>query len=417
VTITGDMNATRNANGVALRSLFGSRPMLVDVRPAIEALPGLTRTTVLTSGPPMPWPAYTGGQRAAVLGGVVHEGLAATFAEADDLLARGDVRVAGCQDFECVGSVAGVTTASMPVLVVQDAGSGHRGHCTLYEGESPARLNYGVYDDSVERNLQHLATVIGPALGQAVRGVPGGLPLLPIMQRALRQGDELHSRHAAASSLFLRELVPTLLELDRETSRVLVRYLTDGDYFFLRPAMAAAKAMAGRMTGVAASSVVTAMSFSCREFGIRVSGLGERWFRGPLPTLETCQLFAGRTVEEIELMGGESIITEVCGLGGFAQAAAFALQAYQGGGPEAMINRNLEMYEITAGEHSLFTIPFLRHRGTPAGIDVHRVAATRIAPALDIGIAAKGGGQIGAGSYRAPLEPFIAASEALTLNG
>jgi hypothetical protein len=45
---------------------------------------------------------------------------------------------------------------------------------------------------------------------------------------------------------------------------------------------------------------------------------------------------------------------------------------------------------------------------------VHRVADTRIAPALDIGIAAQGGGQIGAGSYRAPLEPFIKASEALT---
>jgi uncharacterized membrane protein len=72
------------------------------------------------------------------------------------------------------------------------------------------------------------------------------------------------------------------------------------------------------------------------------------------------------------------------------------------------------MYEITAGEHELFAIPYLKHRGTPAGIDAHLVAATGITPAMDTGIAAKGGGQIGAGSFRAPLEPFVAASRALT---
>ena len=51
----------------------------------------------------------------------------------------------------------------MPVVVVEDAGSGHRGFCTLYEGEALNRLNYGSYDAEVERNLQHLRTVVGPA--------------------------------------------------------------------------------------------------------------------------------------------------------------------------------------------------------------------------------------------------------------
>lgn len=411
--LTEGSSDTERANRRAMDRLFAARPVLVDVLPAIEALPGMTAATVLTSGPAMSWPEYRGGQRDAVLGGVLYEGLAGDAAEADRRLADGSIRLAGCQEFDCVGSVAGVTTASMPVLVVRDAESGHRGFCTLYEGDGVGRLNYGVYDDGVRCNLRRLESVIGPALREAVRAVPGGVPLLPIMQRALRQGDELHSRHAAASSLFLRELVPALLELDRDVARELARYLTEGDYFFLRPAMAAAKSMAGRMAGVPGSSVVTAMAFSCREFGIQVSGLGDRWFLGPLPTLEACQLFAGRTVEEIELMGGESIITEVCGLGGFAQAAAFALQAYQGGEPDAMVRRNLQMYEITAAEHEHFTIPFLKYRGSPVGIDVRRVAETGIAPAMDIGIAARGGGQIGAGSYRAPLEPFVEAARAL----
>ncbi|WP_028936392.1 DUF1116 domain-containing protein [Pseudonocardia spinosispora] len=412
MTVINEVSTVDRANSAALRLLFESEPTLVGVRPAGEVLPGMTRTTILTSGPPMPWSQYFGGQRAAVLGGVLHEGLAEDAARADVLLGRGEITVAGCHDFGCVGSLAGVTTASMPVLVVEDARSGHRGCCTLFEGDATARLNYGTYDESVERNLRYLATVIAPALNTAIEAV-GGIALLPIIQRALRQGDELHSRNTAASGLFLQSILPALLDLDRAAAGELIAYLTSGDYFFLRPAMAAAKSMADRMIGVPGSSVVTAMAFSCAEFGIRVSGTGDRWFRGPLPQIETCQLLAGHTRADIEVMGGESLITEVCGLGAFAQAAAFPLQAYQGGEPSVMVERNLQMYEITAGEHPLFRIPFLKYRGTPVGIDVHRVAHTGITPALDVGIAGRGGGQIGAGSFRAPLQPFLDAASAL----
>ena len=51
-------------------------------------------------------------------------------------------------------------------------------------------------------------------------------------------------------------------------------------------------------------------------------------------------------------------------------------------------------------------------RGVPVGIEIHRVVASGITPVLDIGIAGRRGGQIGAGSYRAPLEPFTVAVDA-----
>lgn len=136
--------------------------------------------------------------------------------------------------------------------------------------------------------------------------------------------------------------------------------------------------------------------------------------RGPLPVAEEFQLFDSHSPADIEVMGGESPITEVCGLGGLAQAAAFPLQAYQGGSPERMVERNLDMYGITAGEHPTFKIPFLRYRGTPAGIDVLRVTATGTTPVMDVGIAGRGGGQIGAGSFRAPIEPFLEAAAAVS---
>src|SRR5207237_5016820 len=103
---------------------------------------------------------------------------------------------------------------------------------------------------------------------------------------------------------------------------------------------------------------------------------------------------------------------ETVGLGGFAQAAAFPLQAYQGGSPDAMINRNLEMYDITVGEHTDFRIPYFLYRGTPVGVDVFKVVATGITPCADIGVAGAGGGQIGAGVVRLPVEVFADAAAA-----
>lgn len=262
----------------------------------------------------------------------------------------------------------------------------------------------------MDTNLRFLAEVIGPSLGRIVRA-SNGIRLLPIMQRALRQGDELHSRNAAASLLFLREIASSLHYAGASVNELLA-YLTAGDYFFLRPAMAAAKVMSTRLAGYSGSSIVTAMGFSCRQFGIQVSGLGDHWFTGPLPWLQEYKIQFGHQIEDAEFMGGESIITEVCGLGAFAQVSAFSLQDYQGG-VEGMIQNNQQMYRITHGESALFKLPFLGFRGSPTGIDVHAVTDTSIAPVMDIGIAGRHGGQIGAGLARAPLQPFIAASTVL----
>jgi hypothetical protein len=108
-------------------------------------------------------------------------------------------------------------------------------------------------------------------------------------------------------------------------------------------------------------------------------------------------------------MGGESIIAETIGLGGFAQAAAFPLQACQGGEPQAMVDRNLSLYKITVGENTDFHIPFLKYRGTPTGIDIFKVIEAGITPAMNIGIAGRDGGQIGAGVVRAHASCFVRA--------
>jgi hypothetical protein len=401
------------ANQTALERMCGSEPVLVAVAPARDVVPGMTDRTILTSGPAMPFDGYRGGQRAALVYAALYEGLAENEADAERRMAAGDIIIGACHDHGCVGSVAGVFTASMPVFVVRNDAGGTTGFCNFYEGESHKRLNYGSYDDEVRDQLRYIEHVIAPTIGAAVQRA-GGIPLKPIMRRAVHMGDELHSRNTAATLLFGRELFPHLLEAGpghRDEVLQTLAYLTASDYFFLRLSMASGKAAADAARDIEASSVVTAMSITCRGVSIRVSGLGDEWFDGPFPEV-SARLFEGYAVEDIEWIGGESLINETVGLGGFAQAAAFPLQNYQGGSPEAMIEMNLAMYDITVGENTDYKIPYFRYRGTPTAIDALKVAQTGITPVLDAGLAGRGGGQIGAGIVRAPVQCFRAAAQA-----
>lgn len=403
-------DARSAANGQAFNRLVKADPVLLDIQRAIDVVPGLDRNTILTSGPPMPWQNYTGGQREAIIGGALFEGLATNRDDAIAKLAAGEIRVAGCHDYGCVGSLAGIYTSSMPVFVVTNKTTGNVAFCNMYEGSNPRRLNYGVYDEGVRERLKFVQDEVVPVVAEAVRQT-GEIPLKPIMKRALTMGDELHSRNAAAALLFLRELVPALLSMagtGAERITRAVKAVTDDQYFFLRLSMAAAKATADAARNIERSSVVTAMAFNCRNFAIRVSGLGDKWYTGPHATVQA-KLFDGHSEDEITWMGGESIITETIGLGGFSQAAAPALQNYQGGSYEPMIARNQELYRITMGENPDYLIAALNYRGSPTGIDIFKVVESKVLPAMDIGIAGRDGGQIGAGIVRAPLECFEAA--------
>ena len=405
------MAADRNqANNEAFERLCRAEPVVTDVLPTIDVAPGMTRETILTSGPPMPWKDYIGGQREAVIGGALFEGLALDRDDAIRKLDAGKIKVGGCHDYGCVGSLAGVYTASMPVFVVENRAFGNTGYCNFYEGTNPRRLNYGVYDQGVHDRLLFIQNEVAPVIGEAIRAA-GGVPLKPLMSRALHMGDELHSRNTASSMLFAKELMPHFIDMasrNRDAVKRAVQAMTEDHYFFLRLSMAAAKATADAARNVDGSSMVTAMVISCRGFAIRVSGLGDEWIKGPYPQIQA-KLFGNHTEDEITWMGGESIIAETIGLGGFAQANAPALQKYQGGSANAMIERNQELYKITIGENPDYHIPVLNYRGTPTGIDIFKVVETGVLPAMDIGVAGRDGGQIGAGIVRAPMECFTEA--------
>lgn len=226
------------ANAKVLHHIFEAEPVLVDVAPAIEVVPNMTKETILTSGAPLPWEEYEGGQKKSIIGGAMFEGLAKDDSDFDRKAAQGLIKVRPCHDYGCIGSLTGVTTASMPVFVVENRAKGNRAFCTIFEGPNREnRLNYGIYNETVRQNLNFLNDVIARVIGEAVR-IGGGIPLNPIMRRALNFGDELHSRNTAASVLFAYELIPHLLKAAEKTPELVQKTLDwlkqSESYFFLR---------------------------------------------------------------------------------------------------------------------------------------------------------------------------------------
>jgi hypothetical protein len=251
-------------------------------------------------------------------------------------------------------------------------------------------------------------------LNEAIQ-ITGPLDLKPIMARALRLGDELHSRNTAATLLLEQALSQALRQLSKKSAwesavDQTFAFFHENDYLFLRVGMAAAKATADAAHGVEYSSVVTGMAINCREFAIRVSGLGDTWLRGDFPELEG-KFFDGYSAADAEWIGGESCVTETIGLGGFAQACAPSLMSYQGGSYKSMVENNTAMYQICVGEHPAFRIPTLDFRGSPLGIDIFKVVESGVTPLIDGGLAGKRGGQIGAGILRTQPDSFKAATD------
>ncbi|MFF9063450.1 DUF1116 domain-containing protein [Streptomyces sp. NPDC014882] len=407
------------ANALAVARLTAARPVLETVAPAGEVVPGMTPRTILVSGPPLPWERYAGGQRRAVVGAALHEGLARDEDEAEALLADGTIAVRPSHDHATVGSLTGVCTASMPVVVVRDETSGRRAFCRMNEGADRASLTFGVWDAGVGARLRHVSEVVSPALAEVLDHL-GGLALTPVVRRALAMGDDLHSRHKAAGALFRAAVLDAVLDLSRggvaERHRELAAYLRSAEYLFLHLVMAACKAAADSASGIPGSTLVTAMNLNEQQFGLRVSGLGDRWLTAPLPPVSTLRgrLYDGWTTDDLAYVGGESLITETVGLGGMAAAAAMPLQDHSASTPRDMIRMTERMYRITLGEHPDYRIPALAYRGVPCGIDAARVAETGIVPAIHLGATLREGGHAGAVLFLPPLEPFQRAAELLS---
>ena len=402
------MKIIDQANQEAWRRITTGEPILVDVIPASQAIAELAAHVILHAGPPIGWDRMCGPMRGAVMGIIVFEGWARDLGDAATRAAAGAFSFHPNHHYGAVGPMTGMTTGSQPLLVVENKTFGNRAYCAINEGLGKV-MRFGGNDAEVLNRLHWIREVLGPALGRALREM-GGIPLKPLIARGLTMGDEMHQRNVACSSLLLRLLAPALAQTAKNSQELVecLGFIGRNDQFFLNVAMAMGKALTDPARNIDGSSVVTAMSRNGTDFGIRVSGTGDRWFTAPVE-MPVGLYFPGFSERDANPDMGDSAIVETIGLGGFAMAAAPAVVGYVGAGRASEATAfTRSMAEITIGPNPAWTIPAMDFAGVPTGIDIRLVVETGLAPTINTGIAHRepGIGQVGAGVVKAPLKCF-----------
>ena len=395
------------ANNEATEKMMESRAVLTGLGKARDVIPGMADNLLLHAGPPITWARASGPMRGAITGALIFENKAKDEQEAQALIESGEFKLEPCHHYRAVGPMAGVTSPSMSVYIIENKTYGNRAFSNLNEGYGKV-LRYGAYDQEVQTRLRWLEDVMAPVLHDAIQSA-GGIDIKALLSEALHMGDEGHNRNKAGSILYLKALAPHVVKVckDSETAAKVLQTIGDNALSVLNPVMAACKVMADAAHGVDGSTIITTMARNGTDFGIRVSGLGDHWFTAPaqIPKGLYCP---GYGDDDANPDIGDSTITETAGIGGFAMASAPAIVTFVSGSAQDALNATLEMYEITCREHKYFTIPPLDFRGTPTGIDLRLVVETGISPRVNTGIAHKepGIGQIGAGLVRPPMKIF-----------
>ena len=396
------------ANQTAVARMMEARPILKTVATARDVIPGMQEDLLLHAGPPITWERASGPMKGAIVGALIFEGKAHDWQSAEALVTSGQIALEPCHEHRSVGPMAGVTSASMKVYVIENETHGNQAYSNLNEGYGKV-LRYGAYSEEVLTKLHWMNDILGPMLAEALAQSEDGLDIRALLAESLHMGDEGHNRNKAGSIIYTAKLAPLIAQTtasDADKAQVL-QFLGDNALSVLNPVMAACKAMADAGHGVEGSTVMTVMARNGTDLGIRVSGLGDRWFTGPVGQPDGLY-FPGFTAEDASGDIGDSTITETAGIGAFAMAAAPAIVTFISGTPEMAVNTTMEMYEITTSEHTAFTIPVLSFRGTPVGVDIRKVVELGIRPQINTGIAHKdpGVGQVGAGLVLPPMNVF-----------
>ena len=395
------------ANSEACERMMESRPLVVGLGKALEVIPDMRENLLLHAGPPITWERASGPMRGAITGALIFEGKAKDEKSAQALLESGKIALEPCHHHQAVGPMAGVICSTMSVYILEDTVHGNKSFSNLNEGYGKV-LRYGAYSEDVLERLRWMEDVMAPILNDAIQASEG-IDIRALLAEALHMGDEGHNRNKAGSVLFTKILAPFIVRVtkDSEVAAQIIQNLGDNALSVLNPVMAACKTMVDAAHGIKGSTIVSVMARNGTDFGIRISGLGDRWFTAPVAVPKGLY-FPGFTEEDASGDIGDSTITETAGIGGFAMASAPAIVTFVSGTPRDAINATLEMYEICFTEHKYFTMPPLDFRGTPTGIDIRKIVEKGITPRVNTGIAHKdaGVGQVGAGLVRPPMEMF-----------
>lgn len=398
-----------NPNQEAFEKLTQAEPVLIACRKAGEVLPDFPKNRILHSGPDLDYENMRGPHKKGIVGAALFEGLAKDEAEAVAKIKSGEIEVLAANDFNSGAPGAGITSYSMAVLVVQEKNSGIIAVAPPIEGPQGGGLGgWGVYNDEIRDNLRKIADVYAPLLTLALESA-GGIRVADLFAEGLLAGDEEHTRQWATDRNLLSLLIEPVSSMkvsDREKLELL-RWLNSCRRFVHHIGCASAVASLKSAANVPGSTLVTAMCGNGYEFGIKLSGSGEKWFTAPAPTFHGHYWSSEWTDADSSPWLGDSSNVEAWGLGGLAAAASPALLTSRAETLWDGLAQEAEMARICFGVNRRFVIPSYPGKYAPAGILADLVTEQKITPKMHGGILSRvSGGQIGVGYAHTPLACF-----------
>src|SRR5258706_2142523 len=176
------------ANTTAVNRLMEARPILKAVATARDVMPGMKDSLFQHAGTAIEWERMWGALRGAIIGEMLFEGIAKSDTEASSMVERGEVEFDSCHHHGAVGPMAGVTSASMKVYVVENAEHRNKSFSNLNEGYGKV-LRYGAYSEEVLKKLHWMNDVLGVALTDAL-AQSSGIDMRALIAEALHMGDE-----------------------------------------------------------------------------------------------------------------------------------------------------------------------------------------------------------------------------------
>jgi hypothetical protein len=402
------------ANEQAVQAIIKSDPVWVDILPAGECVNGLEDRMVLHSGPPIEYREMCPLHQRGMVSGALFEGWAKSATEAVGMLESGEIKIDSALNHNTVGAGTGIITKSVAMMVIEDRTTGRRAATFPAEGPFQGGLcGWGLYSPEIAANLRYMREELFPPLKELL-GKRGGLAIKPILAEGMQMGDENHTRQTAADLLFDKQILPDLvrLGLPQETLLKVMDYIVATPRFFHCYGQGASRSALLAAEGTPYATMVTAFCGNALEYGIKVAGLGDRWFTAPAPMMRGRYTSSQYSEKDQLPWIGDSCVVECAGMGGLAAAASPIVCNLRGLKLKDSIALTREMTQICIAKNYNFPIPNLDFDFLPVGIDIRKVLKTGIAPEIHGGMFNHEGGLIGAGSARVPMLCFEKAMKA-----
>ena len=401
-------DAVSAANAEVFRRLDTGVPMLTSVGTVRDVVPDVDDRTLLHCGPAITWTDVCDPLRRSMRAAVVAEGWSEDVAGADRLLADGEVILQPANEHSAVVPMASAVGPSMPVWVVDNEDGGTRAFAPLNQGPGEVAW-FGRETDAAIQRLRFLREVAGPVLRSVVEA-SGPIDVMALASQGIAMGDDIHMRTQATTNLFIRNLLPHIIDHVGTKGHEFGVYLSGNHLFFLNLVMAGAKSLTLWAERVPSSSIVTTMARNGTTFGVKLAG-HDHWYVTEAPPVGDALYYPGYGPETAAKDIGDSAVLELVGLGGPAAAGSPAVAAFLGGTMADARKATEQMIEICAGPSTRFKLPTMDFRGTPVGVDVRNIVELGITPKVNTGVlhVSAGIGQIGAGVATAPVECFAEA--------